>query len=553
MFNNDTATVTGWTVGTFDWQTQPTDTFGVTPTVPRAINLTTSDTGLREDNYGHTVSVQQTNRSVTVDNHGDAANYTLGLADDGTVVVDGTVSDELTRGSSVTTTEVWNGSWLTPTEYDFAPQAGEVTLGIDYIGDRMYELSSSKAVQFTGVNITANVTAPPRCAQTNNTKVDIGASTTENYTVQFSCPVGTEGSPAMKKTLDADGDNDTHHNWTTDDMEIYSDETTGTNVTWKADKDNLSDIANRKAKPVGYIDGNSSGVTVTVGAEYVYVTFTTDCCSSSPHSGTHSASLFYEVGDGDTSSSGSTGGSGGGSQQNADLGAEVVPAEPYTVEFGSAVNASFDVRNYKNEQNTIELSVNPDRSNACAYVKLPATATGRVDDSGRIQINSSDVYGHEALIRVPPASAGLTGSSSTIPVPVEITMPDEATYNRLQNENGSLVCRFSAKATKGDVNDLVVEVQPQRNPFTGMFVRGNQLIQALIEALLDTFATSEQMCFGESNTALLVNRSTECPESAQQTRQIPTPAGWAALFNRRRYRYCRTVQILQLISPGNPR
>ena len=78
--------------------------------------------------------------------------------------------------------------------------------------------------------------------------------------------------------------------------------------------------------------------------------------------------------------------------------------------------------------------------------------------------------------------------------------------------------------------DCVVEVQPQRNPFTGVFVRGNQLIQALIEALLDTFTTSEQMCFGENNTALLLDHTTECPESAQQTHQIPTPAGWVALL-----------------------
>jgi len=209
------------------------------------------------------------------------------------------------------------------------------------------------------------------------------------------------------------------------------------------------------------------------------------------------------------------------------------------------------VRNYKNTENTVDLSLDPRPVDTCQYFGVQSVTKGRVEDSGRIAVNSSGGFITSGLIRVPPASAGLTGSSSEIPVRLRIAMPDESTFDRVKNANGTLSCRVTAKAAQGAVNDVVLKdtsplvrhlrrqgavndvvlkVQPQRNPFTGMFVRSNQLIQALIEALLDTFTTSEQTCFGENNTALLLNRTTECPESAQQSRQILTPAGWVALL-----------------------
>ena len=269
-----------------------------------------------------------------------------------------------------------------------------------------------------------------------------------------------------------------------------------------------------------------------VGSSFVYVTFITDCCKLSPDQGIHAASIGYPVNESDTTTvdNGGSGSGGTGGQQDDDLGAELLPSTPYLTGFDENVTRTMTVRNYKNTENTVDLSLDPRPVDTCQYFGVQSVTKGRVEDSGRIAVNSSGGFTTSGLIRVPPASAGLTGSSSEIPVRLRIAMPDESTFDRVKNANGTLSCRVTAKAAQGAVNDVVLKVQPQRNPFTGMFVRSNQLIQALIEALLDTFTTSEQMCFGENNTALLLNRTTECPESAQQTRQIPTPAGWAALL-----------------------
>lgn len=205
--------------------------------------------------------------------------------------------------------------------------------------------------------------------------------------------------------------------------------------------------------------------------------------------------------------------------------------QPYRVGFGVNATKTLPVRNYKNVENRVDLGFDPRPEDACQYFRIQEVTKGSVTDSGRISVDHSGGFGDTGLVRIPPASEGsLTGSSSEIPVPLQIRMPDEETFDRVKNENGTITCQLKATVTNGLVNDVVLKAKPMTNPFTGMFVTANQFLTAFVEALIDTFSATQQTCFGEDNTALLTNGTEQCPESAQQMKRMPTTAGWSVLI-----------------------
>ena len=234
---------------------------------------------------------------------------------------------------------------------------------------------------------------------------------------------------------------------------------------------------------------------------------------------------MYYVGEKDTTTDSGDGGSGSGGtsdDDDDDLGAELLPSTPYRVTPRMNVTETLTVRNYKNVENRVELTIDPRPVDACQYVSIREVTKGRVDDAGRIAVNTSGGFGDSGLVRIPPASEGsLTGSSSEIPVQLQIRMPDQTTFERVKNENGSLSCRLSATVDRGTVNDVVLEIEPKINPFAWVF----DLIGQFTDALLQTFFTTQQTCFGENNTALLTNETADCPETAQETRRMPNRAG----------------------------
>jgi len=91
--------------------------------------------------------------------------------------------------------------FVAESEYDFTPQRDEVTLGINYIGDRALELANQEPVAWTGSRTTNGVTVPRGCSQTNNTAVDVNSGATTNYSLEYSCDPGDAGDPILSYEL----------------------------------------------------------------------------------------------------------------------------------------------------------------------------------------------------------------------------------------------------------------------------------------------------------------------------------------------------------------
>lgn len=424
-----------------------------------------------------------------------------------------TTSDVPGGTSDVTTScnnDTYTGDWIDETEYDFDLQPDEVTIGVNYIGDRNLELAEQKSASWTDIDTTPGVTTPTGCSQTNNTKVDLNADATANFTVEMSCDPGDEGNPGLIKTNDATDDNQTKYNYTTNDLNITSNETRDVNVTWKIDKDELNDFLDRNNES-GYIDGSSTGVEVDTDADFVYVTFTTDCCSSSPAEGQHQASLVYFVGDEETTpvDDGGSGGGGGGGGQEAETQIGFV-TEEYGVPYGETQTPTFEIRNLAREENTV--TIERGSSEMCEYVEVKAT------------LSQNSVFSDTGTYQMPPRTESLIGDHSSAQVPVSITMPNETVLRQL-SANETLRCEFETSATVGAAENLVIEAEPAPATPTGLVI-----VADFFEDLIDAPLTSTtELCIGQSTHDHYWNDEPCAAEDVVQA-PLPTVPGFVAIL-----------------------
>ncbi|WP_207587118.1 FG-GAP-like repeat-containing protein [Halomontanus rarus] len=522
LFTNSTLRIGGW-FSAFDWAATVTDKFGRTSPEYR-INFTTTDQGLQEDDYSHDVGTQQLNQPVILENRGpNNAVYDLTYSSEGTVVKDGSASGTISSDSSITTTEVWQGDWINETAHGLTPQPSEVTLGVNYSGDRILELANTQSVAWTDVN-TTGAFSPNHCNQINSTRVNLSASATTNYSIEFTCPPGDEGAPDLVKTLDADDNNDTHYNYTTRDLEIYSNATRDRNVTWKIDKSELTDWNDRKSQ-TGYINGNATGVTVEDGVGFVYVTFTTECCSSSPAAGNHSAALFYEVGSEDTTiNEGSSGGGGGGSPSTDPQ--ELVKFENtrFTLPFGTACTpedgCSFTIQNLATEQNSVGIAMQEQEFPACRFFEVKRTLS---DDAG---------FGKIGTYLLNSSTEVTFTQSFNRNVPVRVEMPNQTVFEQYVEDN-ELRCGFEVGTSRGAAEELVLVATPGTSPLaiaeqvltgwlTKLGMEGDLILFKRISVCTEIDVVTE---YAPDQSAIKAN----CPVDATADVPWPTRAGWQAI------------------------
>jgi len=77
-------------------------------------DISTSDSGYQERiAYEHSVDSQRIERTAGITNNGDSFNYTLSMAEMGTVIQGGSWSGSLGSGNSISKTSIWEGDYIT--------------------------------------------------------------------------------------------------------------------------------------------------------------------------------------------------------------------------------------------------------------------------------------------------------------------------------------------------------------------------------------------------------------------------------------------------------
>lgn len=427
------------------------------------------------------------------------------------------------RNVSLKTGNVKNVSYTSTADFiqehnhDFSI-GSPVVLGNQYTGVRELELSETGGIDFSNVSTVSAVTAPNKCSQANNSQVDIGPVETKNVSVGFNCDPGTPGNPIISKQLDADSNNDTHYTYDTSDLTINSKETESVPVKWKIDKDELNDWIDRKSA-TAYLDGDPTNVSVSSGAEYATVTFGINSGNSSPAVGEHNASLFYEVGEGDTTiiERGGGGGLGGGTDEeenetDTDFTVDFTTQERYTVAPGSSSQIYFTAWNYAKDENTVRMKA-PDIT-ACSYFTVQSSFVG-------------DEFSKSSSLTLSGTRQQLGGGGSDTVLMAKVQLPNRT---ELQNKGlgDTFTCEFETGSGIGEAGPLNLTVQAVDT--TPRWVKGvRQLVPEIPSTSL--FETRE-ICLpngGESASRLeQVQRFVEEGRCSGSLHSIPRPTGEAS-------------------------
>jgi hypothetical protein len=445
----------------------------------KEISVDYTQSQLLEETFNHDYDVQRIRQNANLTNNADTFNFSMQLTDYGTLVEGNKVlTGLLSKNEKATVNTSWENDYLVDEKsFAFNPSSSSVTLGIDYVANRNYQINNTLSVPFNNVSIKGNVSTPNGCTQTNNENIDIGSKGFFNSSIEFSCDPGSAGNPVLSKQVDVGSDNHTEYYFNTTDMNISSSETRDTNVIWKIDKTDLTDFSDRTSPPTGFIDGNNSGVDVDVGSSFVYVNFTTDCCTSSPSEGTHSASLNYPVDEADTTEEPAGGGGGGTTGPSTDeqtvyFGEEQTTdgLETFNVPFGTETVKNLTITNPTQESLSAQLTVGEE--GICDYVEVRPTS-------------DSSQWGKTGIYNVPAASVNNLGTiqDATVDTRIRFDLP-----NRTAIDSDSVSCEFETASTYGNAEPLTVQVE---SPFSleellkGLGLEGEFCIDGIPSGTLD--------------------------------------------------------------------
>lgn len=422
------------------------------------VNVSTDESNLREHAYNHNLSTQRVNKSIEVFNDGGLQlTYDFEFKNYGTTVSGESWIAHVDPGRSLSNTGVWEGDWLAETEYGFTPADNYVVLDTNYTGKRPLEVVEQKGVQWTGVDTTGFVTVPARCGQLNNTEVAVAASSSTNYSIGFDCNPGTKGNPTQNIVDLGDGAERVWYN--SSDMEVYTNKTEESVFRIPANKSNLKSPDDRDGGSLNaYVDGvSASGNTalnVSDTGSHFRITVGDQFQNSSLHTTDDSWSVTYTLGA--SSSSGSTGGSGGGVTSES---VAEVPPQLYNVRFGGEAVRSFTVENIQDSDVTVGVRVPNTPSCDLFQVETSASAyppettgSGEFGDRGEYEIEGGLYLGDR--ISVEPG--------------VRVTMPEQPRFEELANRNGTVRCEVETTSSAGEVEPLVLEVEPGVDPLAGV-------------------------------------------------------------------------------------
>lgn len=378
--------------------------------------------------------------------------------------------------------------WLDNRSHPFHVAQNGVTLDQSYTGVRSLEINETDGLKWVNLRTVDAAKIPYQCSLTNNSAVTLPANAIRNYTLGFSCTPGTEGEPSL--TLLDSGDTVTAW-YNTTDMQIYTNLTENTPITWPIPGSVLDNVGDRKAGSLSAIvDGSSKNVTVHDHGSTFHVHIGREHTNSSMHAvGDHVAGLTYQYSTGTGSSQQSGGGGGGGSSggnETTELLVKFEPRDTYQVPINHSETIEFVVKNLATRKNTVTLTALPDQSTGCQYITLDRTE-----------------------VELLPKDKGLTGEFYRDRIGVELRMPSE---DVIETSGGRIHCVYSADATHGEAEKLVITAVPD----TGFFAGLNDLFQRLLGATL----------ISETTQCLSVD---ECAPGDRTTLPIPGAVGWVLI------------------------
>jgi hypothetical protein len=422
-----------------------------------------------------------------------------------------TTSADVPAGTTEVTTSCENSTftvdYLDEQEFDFTPDTDEITLGggQTYIGTRALQVAETGGVSWTDVVTTAGVTPPEYCSQTNNTAVDVSADAATNYTVEFSCKPGHIDADLTQIT-DADAANDTHYWYNSTQVNITTNETSQSMVTWKIAESDLNDWDSRQGgNEQAFCNGKkleATNWTFTDPANYVRVSFyANSSCGSSLTTTTSSTGFFYEVGEGNTTETGDGGGgSGGGSIGGAAETAITVTVRNRVLSAlpGGTTFGEFTVRNFETEPNTV--TYREQNGSGCEYISVQRTLT-------------SDQYGDSATYAMDAAPTGeslFDADRATLTEGVRVELPNQTAFDAVAGPDGQVACRYTGTTDRGRAEPFTVRVSTGTDLFT-------QLQQVLFDVFGFPVVTDKQFTLG----LCTLQPDTTCTDSNSVSGTIP--------------------------------
>jgi hypothetical protein len=142
----------------------------------KSVDVSETDSGLREDDYSHNLSTQRANQTVTISNDASSSiDSNLTLQNYGTIIQGESWTDTISGGGSVTHTGIWENDWLTSETEGSYQVSSNNSYGHTLSTQKLYNqtnlsVSNSRSFTFSSVNLSAT------CSLTTTADVPAGAS-----------------------------------------------------------------------------------------------------------------------------------------------------------------------------------------------------------------------------------------------------------------------------------------------------------------------------------------------------------------------------------------
>lgn len=360
---------------------------------------------------------------------------------------------------SVNEKGVWAGDWITQHDHDFEVDSDEVFLDENYTGLINLTLENAGEVDFTDVILDQTVDAPDNCFPNNSATFGINSGSTIFELFNFECTPGTEGSPFIEVEVI---DNETERVWyNTTDLEIFSNVTRKTPITWRIDRNDVPDsFDDRDTGSVeAYFNGDQENVSITVRPDFVDLTCGVECGNSSLSKGTHSGSLTYTVFEGATDT-GTVVGGGGTSTPAVDEVTFSFSSPVFRIGSGDQQTRSFSITHTGDDVDTVQVTVPPEDVS-------PQCDIFRVQSQYPVPVTEGVEYGRTGVYTLDAGSEGLAGKF-TRPIGIIVDLPDGQELEELTT-NGEITCRFRTLAENGEAGTFTATVRITENPIIQFF------------------------------------------------------------------------------------
>jgi hypothetical protein len=388
-------------------------------------------------------------------------------------------------------------------EFDFSPSADSVTLGVNYLGNRDFQVNETGGFNWKQINITNSITEPASCSQNNASTIDIDSNTFSNYSVEFSCNPGSIGNPTQKVNNISDGE----RVWiNSTDMVINSNETSDTEIAIRTEKDQWQyngeyDGGSLEAFVEGINTEETGELNITDTGAYFRIEVG-DIQNSTLYTDDSEWSITYTKTESGTPISG--GGGGGGSEPTTDdqtvyfgQAQTTEGLETFNIEFGTETVRNLTITNTVQEDLTVNLNTGSEP--ICQYIDV------------RTSLNDGD-WGSSGTYQVPAATINNLGTQqdTTVDTQIRFNVP-----NRTVLEDTGITdytCSFETASSYGMAEPLNLRVEQGFS--LGRFLEELNLIQ--------------DYCF--ETGSLTGNFTGDQVEKGQEVcLPIPSPVGGAGL------------------------